>query len=364
MSLELEPAREPAQRQAERRDRIRAAVAVVVAAAVLAAIAFGGYAAARSLLPRPSGDLADYSGDGSGRVVVEVQPGDTSADIARTLEHVGVVKTARAFTREALVRADEIEKIQPGRYELREHMSAAAALDLLLDPASRLVNRVTLPEGLRLDETLAILAQKTGRPLAEYQRAVRNPRALGLPRYANGRVEGFLFPATYDIEPGTSAVEVLRMTTRRFAQAAADVGLTGRALAPYQLVVVASLVEGEASRPEDFGKVARVVYNRLAMRMKLQFDSTVNYALKADKVVVTDRDLLVDSPYNTYRFAGLPPGPIGSPGEAALRAAVNPPPGDWLYFVTTNPDTGETEFTASYEEFLRLKAKLKANRGG
>jgi UPF0755 protein len=105
-----------------------------------------------------------------------------------------------------------------------------------------------------------------------------------------------------------------------------------------------------------------VIENRLAAGMPLQLDATVNYALRADKTLITYRDLTVTSAYNTYRHTGLPPGPIDSPGLAAMRAAADPPPGDWLYFVTVNPATGETKFTASYAEFLRFKAELDAHQ--
>src|SRR4029079_16172244 len=112
-----------------------------------------------------------------------------------------------------------------------------------------------------------------------------------------------------------------------------------------EIVIIASLVEAEARNSADFGKVARVVYNRLEQGMPLQFDSTVNYALKADKEIVTYEDLGADSPYNTYKNTGLPTAPLNSPGGAAMTAAVNPTDGDWLYFVTTDPEAGTTKFT-------------------
>jgi UPF0755 protein len=243
-------------------------------------------------------------------------------------------------------------------------MAANAALSLLLDPNARLINKVTIPEGMRLDDALKLLAKKTGRPLAEYTKAAKDTRALGLPRYAEGRLEGFLYPATYEIEPGTRAPAVLKTMVTRFGQAAKAAKIeSGNQLTAYQIVVVASLIEAEASRAQDFGKVSRVVYNRLEEGMPLQFDSTINYALKARKVIVTQKDLEVDSPYNTYENSGLPPGPIGSPGEAALKAARSPAAGDWVYFVTTNLKTGETKFTADYDEFLKFKRELKRNGG-
>ncbi len=156
--------------------------------------------------------------------------------------------------------------------------------------------------------------------------------------------EGFLFPATYDVAPDATAESTLKQLFKAYDTAADKAGVTRTNRTPYEIVIIASLVEAEARHAEDYGKVARVVYNRLEKGMPLQFDSTVNYALNADKQIVTNQDLGVDSPYNTYKNTGLPPGPINSPGLAALQAAVNPTAGDWLYFVTTNPKTGETKF--------------------
>jgi UPF0755 protein len=156
---------------------------------------------------------------------------------------------------------------------------------------------------------------------------------------------------------------MLAAMVERWRQAADEAGLEERAKAlgydPGELMIVASLVESEANREEDRGKVARVIYNRLetdATNGKLQIDATVNFALGRDLgLALTQEQLNVDSPYNTRRYAGLPPGPIESPGDAAIEAAANPTEGDWVYYVTVNLDTGETKFTEDYDEFLRLK---------
>jgi len=363
MSLQIDEPR-TRRRSPETRERQRSAVAVVLALLMLGGVGYGAYTYGKGLLPGPTAAAEDFEGEGSGDAVIVIEKGDTTAVIARTLVKAGVVASSDAFLEEARARSDDAEAIQPGQYGLRKRMSAAAALDLLLAPESRLVNKLTVPEGMRLADALKLVAAKTGRPLAEYTKAAKNTKALGLPAYAGGRLEGFLFPATYEIEPDASATEVLKMMVTRFKQAAKSAGIeSGNRYSPYQLVVIASLVEAEAGRAEDFGKVSRVVYNRLDEGMLLQFDSTVNYALKARKVKVTKKDLEVDSPYNTYEELGLPPGPIGSPGDAALKAARTPPKGDWLYFVTTNLKTGETKFTDDYTTFLKYKAELKRNGG-
>jgi UPF0755 protein len=202
-------------------------------------------------------------------------------------------------------------------------------------------------------------------PLDALKEAAANPAALGLPPYANGHLEGFLFPATYDIEPGTSAVDVLRTLVQEFTVRAERLQLEERARAlhvtPYQALTIASLVEGETGQASDRGKVARVVYNRLAVPMKLQFDSTVKYAYGLRGIVKTRllyRDLDLASPYNTYRVAGLPPTPINSPGEAALEAALDPTPGPWRYFVVIDKQ-GHSAFATTPDEFAALKAKYR-----
>jgi UPF0755 protein len=233
----------------------------------------------------------------------------------------------------------------------------------VLDPSARIESRVTLPEGLRLDETLKRLAAGSKIPLKDYEKALRKDAgALGLPTYAKGNPEGFLFPATYNVEPNATATSVLTQLFKAYATNSDKAGVTRTNHTPEEIVTVASLVEAEARNPDDYGKVARVVYNRLQQGMPLQFDSTVNYALHADKTIVTYQDLGVNSPYNTYKHTGLPPAPINSPGLAAMTAAVNPTPGNWLYFVTVDPQAGTTKFTNSYQEFLKFRNELKSNQ--
>jgi UPF0755 protein len=150
---------------------------------------------------------------------------------------------------------------------------------------------------------------------------------------------------------------------KRYKQAARESGLEADAAAmgytPREALTVASLVQAEVA-VRDFGKAARVVRNRLDQGITLGFDSTVNYALGTDDLTLVNDQLSVDSPYNTYLYPGLPPGPINSPGEAAMAAAVNPPEGDWLYFVAAAPGSDVTRFTDSYDEFLRYKDEFYA----
>ncbi|MCW2598533.1 MAG: aminodeoxychorismate lyase [Frankiales bacterium] len=332
------------------------AVVVLILLALVVPIALGGRALYNSTFGAP-----DYSGNGTGSVVVQVKPGDFATAIAATLLAKGVIKSERAFTKAA--QADSRSKtVQPGFYALHLKMAAAKALTLLLDPKARVRGRVTLPEGISLAQVVDRFAKYTEVPRADMVAALNNPNVLGLPSYAGNRPEGFLFPATYDVEPGTAAVDAIMMTTQKFAEVAAAIDLEGGArrlhLSPYDVVKIASLVEAETSVAADRAKVARVVLNRLAIGMPLQLDSTVNYLLTQKKARLSLTDIGIASPYNTYLHKGLPPTPIDSPGELALQAALAPATGTWLYFITIDK-AGHSLFTNSYSEFLAAKAKAQ-----
>ena len=359
---EVQPPRRRRRKKKERKGGLAVAIALLLVVAVLgggAALVFGVGAKIKDALSTSS--APDYPGPGQGEVLIEVESGQTVSQVGETLKREDVIKSTQAFFEVANANP-ESSTLQPGFYSLQHKMPAADALDALLDPSARVQARVTLPEGLRLDETLEKLATGTELPLKDYREALKNAEDLGLPDYAQGNPEGFLYPATYEVPPDADAASVLEQLFTAYAGAAEEAGIERTPRDPEELVIIASLVEAEARHDEDFGKVARVVYNRLEAGMPLQFDSTVNYALKADKEIVTYEDLGEDSPYNTYQNTGLPPAPINSPGLKAMTAAVNPPDGDWLYFVTTDPEAGTTKFTGDYQEFLRFKAELKSNQ--
>lgn len=334
---------------------------LVVALAALVVLALGVVLGVRAL----TGGPADYQGDGTGSVTVVVNPGDSLRQIGRTLAAAGVVADESAFV-DAASADPRAQSIAPGTYTLREQMSAASAVALMLDPTSRQVRRLVIPEGWRLDRIVAAAAKATGLSPDALKASLSRAGSLGLPSYAHGNPEGFLFPATYQFEPGVTADQVVSAMLARFGQAAQDADLTTSAKAlgrtPLEIVTVASILEIEAG-PADYAKVARVLYNRLAAGMPLQLDSTVNYALGASSLHLTADQLTTDSPYNTYLHKGLPPGPIDSPGDAAIQAALNPASGPWMYFVTTDPSTKTTEFATTYDQFLALKKKFQANAG-
>ncbi len=354
------------QREGHRRPRRRrngmGCLAVFVALAVLSTGAYLAYDRGVAFLHRQFDPPADYTGTGTGSVVIEVHEGDKASDIGATLLDNDVVKSVEAFTDEA-TRNPASTGIQVGFYEMHKQMSAKSALDILIDPDNMVQSAVTLREGLTVEQTVKLLADKTDFSVKEFEKVLRRPESIGLPSYAEGNAEGYLFPATYQIPPNATPRSILTMMVNRYNQAADKLDLEKRAeargVSPHDVMTVASLIQAEARFDKDFAKVSRVIYNRLAEPMPLQFDSTVHYAVGKDGGVGTsDDDRASDSDYNTYKKSGLPPTPIMAPGEQAIEAALDPADGPWLYFVTTNPDTGVTKFAETYEEHLRNKAEF------
>lgn len=306
----------------------------------------------------------DYPGPGSDSVRVTVAQGAGGSAIAKVLADQDVVKSTKAFI-EAAQEDPKSAGIQPGVYELRKQMKATDALAVLVDPANRIVTRVVVPEGKWAKEVYPILSESTGIPVAQYEEAAKDAATLGLPASAKGNVEGYLFPASYEFEPDSTAVDHLSQMVAETTKRLAALGVTPDKME--RTMIVASLVEAEARFAEDRPKVARVVENRLAQDMPLQFDSTVNYATGKHGITTTDADRASDSPYNTYRVKGLPPGPIGNPGESAIQAAAQPAAGPWLYFVTVDPVEGTTKFAATFAEHeanvAEFQAWCQANKG-
>jgi UPF0755 protein len=358
---------EGGRRRRKRRGRsIPGCLAVLVALAVVVGGLWFGISRGVDFIRDQFADPADYAGPGQGKVVFEVEEGDSIAEMGRGLKDQQVVASVQAFINAA--EADpESTGIQVGFYRMQKRLPAEDALEVLLDPENILKNTVTIPEGLTVDDIVATLAEETDFSAAQYQKVLDDPGKLGLPDYAGGNPEGYLFPSTYDFGPKETPTTVLTAMVDRWRQSAEESGLEARAkelgYTPHELMTVASLVEAEAARDEDRGKVARVIYNRLTGDETdglLQIDATVNYAADNDLgAVPTTEDLEIDSPYNTYQNPGLPPGPIEAPGDAAIEAAASPTSGDWYYYVTVNLRTGETKFAETYDEFLTYKDELR-----
>ena len=352
---------EPSPRPGGRRRSGGRLVALLFVLLLTAGLAVGATTAVRKVFNGSA--AADYEGAGTGAVTVQILPGDTAGDVATALAAADVVASRQSFFKVAA--ADpRATSLQPGFYRVRLKMAAAQAFDLLLDPGARVVGRVTVAEGLTVAQTLQVLSEGTEIPLGELKAAAKDVASLGLPPYAEGRLEGFLFPATYDIEPGTTAQEVLVQLVGRFAQAAQTVDLEARAKAlgrsPHDIVVVASLIEREVRFDDEYGQVARVVYNRLDQRIPLGIDAAVAFGVgKAPGAALTASDLAKNTPYENRRKIGLPPTAIASPGEATLEGALNPTPGDVLYYVLASKE-GRSFFTDDYNAFLRQRDKSRA----
>lgn len=293
--------------------------------------------------------------EGLEEVTIEVPTGASGSEIAAILYEAGVVKSTQAFFRVAV--ADErSQKVAPGSHRLTLKISAQQALEQLLDP-ERIPNLIRINEGAwRSEIQEAFLSY--GFTRSEISRAFSS---LKLPKGFSSS-EGLLFPAQYSFPEGTTAAQAAQRLVERFTEDGyAKKLLQGSSqYSPQQLLTIASIIQAEGST-QDFSKVSRVIYNRLKIGMPLQMDSTVHYIMQArGDIFLSRKSTMLNSPYNTYRRYGLPPGPICSPGADAIKAALEPVAGDWLYFITVAP--GDTRFTSSLDEFNTWKAIYTKNR--
>ena len=293
--------------------------------------------------------------EGLEEVTIEVPTGASGSEIAAILYEAGVVKSTQAFFRVAV--ADErSQKVAPGSHRLTLKISAQQALEQLLDP-ERIPNLIRINEGAwRSEIQEAFLSY--GFTRSEISRAFSS---LKLPKGFSSS-EGLLFPAQYSFPEGTTAAQAAQRLVERFTEDGyAKKLLQGSSqYSPQQLLTIASIIQAEGST-QDFSKVSRVIYNRLNIGMPLQMDSTVHYIMQArGDIFLSRKSTMLNSPYNTYRRYGLPPGPICSPGADAIKAALEPVAGDWLYFITVAP--GDTRFTSSLDEFNTWKAIYTKNR--
>jgi UPF0755 protein len=367
-----------------RRRRNRRFVLLFVAL-FLAVVAVGAYLIVTPIYKylHPS----DYSGAGTGEVLVTVHADDGATQIGTELHNHDVVASVRAFTNAA---ADNVKSknIQPGSYRVHRHMSAKSAVQLLLDPTARVNDDVLVPEGVTtLDVTRALTAAPCtsksdtstrcgpGLGAAAVRSALTNVKALGVPTEytVSGRtpasVEGFLFPATYLVPDKTTASDVLQQMVNNFAEHARQTDFTASAkslhITPYQQLIIASIAQAEARYVTDYPRVARVILNRLAAHKPLQIDATSAYGAKLKgldptKVIYSQ----LNSPYNTYTHLGLPPTPIGNPGIEAMNGAAHPSAGaNWVYYVNGDKQ-GHLAFFASATEFDKARHKCHVEGWG
>jgi UPF0755 protein len=353
--------------------------------AMLIVVVIGAVFLGSKLWHTMSGGGTDFSGDGVNDVVIQIHDGDSTTAIGKSLQERNVVATVAAFVGAAEGNA-AISSIQPGFYKVRTEIPASNAVARLADPQNR-VGKLVIPEGRQLDDIqdvktnavtdgiLSLISQATCVNLDGDRHCVSvddlkksagsaAPSALSVPDWAmnavaalgndHRRLEGLIAPGTWNIDPSAPPHGILATLIGASATQYAQGGLLDTAkamnMSPYQILTVGSLVQRE-SKPDDFAKVARVIYNRLAENRTLEFDSTVNYPLDRIEVATTDADRGQHTLWNTYVRPGLPATPICSPGQPALAAAEQPAPGDWLYFVTVDLQ-GTTLFTRDYDQHL------------
>ena len=349
-------------RRAEKRRRggcLPMLLVVVLFCGIVAWFARGAIADVKDMLAGPE----DYAGPGSGEVTFVIDPGQSVSSMGAELEDLGVVKSSEAFV-DAAAKNSRSTKIQAGTYLLKSRMKAADVVTILVDPSQIAQDTVTVPEGKRTSDIVKILAKKTDFKAKQFQAVLADPAALGLPPSAGGNPEGYLFPATYTITPSDTPQTILAAMVAKGQSVMTDLGLDAQAqalgLTAHEVLTVASMLEFEANRTEDYPKVARAIYNRLDKGMALQSDATVAYANGlSGEVWTTSAQRDIDSPYNTYAHTGLPPGPIGNPGQATIDAALHPADGPWLYWVVVNLKTGETVFSTTLAEHNAATERLR-----
>ena len=277
------------------------------------------------------------------KVEILIEPGDSGSEIAQKLQKAGVIKAEKVFYKIA-INDKRSKSITPGIHEIDLEISASAALDQLLDP-KRNRGLFGFIEGLRKSEVLELLA-KSKLVSGKYSGTTKISEL-----YGTSNIEGFLFPAQYSIYPGSTFDQAIDQMVDRFYVAAKNSAIDKgfKNYSPYELLIIASMIQSEGDL-NDFPKIARVIYNRLEIGMPLQINATIDYATNTrGKIRLPYKRLETNSKYNTYKYRGLPPGPISNPGEKALQATVNPASGDWLYYVTVKPN--DTRFTKSFEQF-------------
>lgn len=346
--------RSEAQAARRRARRRRSAVVLTLVGLLLVGVGAFAYPVVADTVSSILGlNAEDYGeGDATGQTTEIVIPtGASGGEIASLLADGDVIASRQAFTK---VAADnpQAARIQPGTYTLPTRIPAAQAFSALLDPAARSEVVVTIPEGFTINQVVDRVAAATDTPTEEVAAIAEDPEALGLPAEAGGKAEGWFAPATYTFQPGDTPQEILATMVEHTVTRLDEIGVPPEDR--QRVLIEASIIEREVAQPEYFGKVARVLENRLSGASetagRLQMDSTVLYGVGKTGGIPSRADLDDDNPYNTYIHAGLPPTAIGSPGETAIKAALNPEDGDWLYFVTVDLNSGETKFASTIDE--------------
>ena len=324
---------------------LKSAVVVLVVAALVGLAA--SFAVSRIQASRTETQVMDYPGPGGEKVLISIPEGATGADIASLLVEADVIQSEQPFI-EAFLANPRANSIQPGTYYIKSKIPAKDAIAALLDPASKAEYTITIPEGATAAQVYEKYANVYKMTTDEVTNQAEAAAQEILPAEAGGIIEGWLAPGQYNFMPNTSVKDALsEMIDRRIK----ELEKSGISKDTWERqLIIASIAEKEVRRAEDYPKVSRVIENRLEKDMLLQMESTTQYALGKSEIVPSEEDLKSDTPYNTHIHKGLPPSPICNPGIDVVTATINPPEGDWLFWVTVNPTTGETKFSSTNEE--------------
>lgn len=346
-------------RRKGRQKRVLVVVAVVAVLALLAAGCFFGYrriAAIRAVNEYNKSISQEFKGKAYGTVYFTIEQGQDSLTVGRNLVKAQIVKSAETFA--ATVSANSAT-LYPGTYEMQKHMQSADAVEILSDQ-TKATGFLDVKSGERVSDVIANAAQLSGIDEAEFKAVIDGGGSGILPAEAKGKFEGWLEPGQYDVKSKKSASDILKMMVDKRIAKLDELGV--KAADRERILNIASIAEAEVNSKEYYGKVTRVILNRLDKGMTLGMDSTVAYGNNVKSADITQAMLDdASNPYNTRIHKGLPPTPISNPGDNALEAALNPESGDWLYFVTVNLETGETKFTADEDEFNQFVQEYKSN---
>jgi len=347
-------------RQRKRRRHWLTSLVIVITLAAVGVLGYKAIGIMRDASAQAT-HAEDYKGNGEGEVTVTIPEGASGLDIGDILQEKGVVASGKAFTN-AVKNNPKGDTIQPGTYKLKKKMSANAALQALLDPETKGDHTLTVSAGHTKQIVKDRLKQVGNFSDEQIDAAFADTAGIGLPAEAGGNVEGWLAPGTYDVTEKATPKDLVKQMVSRTVTQLKDLKVPKE---DYHAVLTkASIIEREVNDSRYYGQVARVIENRLAQTSGethglLQMDSTVQYGLGRFGGIPNSTELAdSNNAYNTYVHQGLPPGPIGSPSEEAIKAVLNPPAGSWLYFVTVNLETGETLFSSTSEEQKANTKKL------
>lgn len=347
-------------RQRKRRRHWLTSLVIVITLAAVGVLGYKAIGIMRDASAQAT-HAEDYKGNGEGEVTVTIPEGASGLDIGDLLQEKGVVASGKAFTN-AVKNNPKGNTIQPGTYKLKKKMSANAALQALLDPETKGDHTLTVSAGHTKQIVKDRLKQVGNFTDEQIEAAFADTAGIGLPAEAGGNVEGWLAPGTYDVTEKATPKDLVKQMVSRTVTQLKDLKVPKE---DYHAVLTkASIIEREVNDSRYYGQVARVIENRLAQTSGethglLQMDSTVQYGLGRFGGIPNSTELAdSNNAYNTYVHQGLPPGPIGSPSEEAIKAVLNPPAGSWLYFVTVNLETGETLFSSTSEEQKANTKKL------